>query len=249
MIPRVRSASIALLAVLAVASPCLAGEGMSPGRGAIGGQLGGSFFWADADYSEGAKSRPAFSGHYRYVINPRFRWQIGPGFTWSGYSGSVPMPVPDGNFPQDVTKRTNLTLLLPVSFQLQYLIHTKKWHYHLGAGPGVYRVWIENRRILLVDPESFNKHRGLYAGMTGEVGVERFIKTLPSTSLEASVATHWVFTPSDEVPPATGSPPPQFPSGYNSSLAATEFRIGANYYFDMSRLRRKTTALPPTSRR
>jgi hypothetical protein len=149
------------------------------------------------------------------------------------------MPVPDGNFPQDVTKRTNLTLLLPVSFQLQYLIHTKKWHYHLGAGPGVYRIWIENRRILLVDPVSFAKHQGLYAGATAEVGVERFIKTLPSTSVEACVATHWVFADGDG----------QFPSGYNSSLAATEVRIGANYYFDMSRLRRKTTALPPTSRR
>jgi hypothetical protein len=239
MIPRVRSASIALLVMLAVASPCLAGEGMGPGRGAIGGQLGGSLFWADGDYSEGAKSRPALSGHYRYVINRRLRWQISPGFTWSGYSGSVPMPVPDGNFPQDVTKRTNLTLLLPVSFQLQYLIHTGKWHYHVGAGPGVYRVWIENRRILLVDPMSLAKHRGLYPGMTGEVGVERFLKALPSTSLEACVATHWVFADGDG----------QFPLGYNSFLAATEVRIGANYYFDMSRLRRKTTALPPTSRR
>ena len=90
MIPRVRSAGIALCAVLAVASPCLAAEGMAPGRGAIGGQLGGSSFWADADYSEGSRSRLAFSGHYRYVINSRLRWQVSPGFTWSGYSGTVP---------------------------------------------------------------------------------------------------------------------------------------------------------------
>lgn len=239
MIPSVRSARIALLAVLAVASPCLAGEGMSPGRGAIGGQLGLSRFWADADYSEGASSRPAFSGHFRYVISPRFRWQISPGLTWSGYSSSVAMPVPDGNFPQDVTKNTNLTLLLPMSFELQYLMHTKKWHYHVGAGPGVYRIWIENRRIPLVDPVSFVTHRGLYAGVTGEVGVERFIKTLPSTSVEACVATHWVFAQRDE----------KFPSGYNSFLAATEVRVGANYYFDMSRLARKSTALPQTSSR
>jgi hypothetical protein len=249
MIPRVRSASIALLAVLAVASPCLAGEGMGPGRGAIGGQFGGSFFWADGDYSEGAKSRLAFSGHYRYVMNHRFRWQISPGFTWTGYSGAVPAPVQDVHFPQDVRKRTNLTLLLPTSFELQCLIHTGKWHYHIGAGPGAYRVWIENRRRPLLDPVSFRKHQGLYPGVTGEVGVERFIKTLPSTSVEACVTTHWVFTPSDAVPAAAGKPPPTFPSGYNSFLAVTEIRIGANYYFDMSRLRRKSTALPPTSRR
>lgn len=237
MIPRVRSASIALLVLLAVASPCLAGEGMSPGRGAIGGQLGLSRFWADGDYSEGASSRPAFAGHFRYVLGKRLRWQISPGFTWSGYSSKVLMPVPDGNFPEDKTKNTNLVLLLPMTFELQYLMHTKKWHYHVGAGPGVYRVWIENERIPLVDPVSFKRHMGLYAGVSGEVGVERFIRTLPSTSVEASVATHWVFAQRDD----------QFPSGYNSFLAATEVRVGANYYFDMSRLSKKSTALPGSS--
>jgi hypothetical protein len=237
MIPRVRSAGIALWAVLAVASPCLAGEGMGPGRGAIGGQLGGSRFWADNDYSEGAKTRPALNGHYRYVINRWLRWQISPGFTWAGYSGSLPMPVPDRRFPADVTKDTNLTLLMPMSFELQYLIHAGKWHYHVGAGPGAYRVWIENRRKPLEDPVTFVKHRGLYAGLTAEVGVERFTRALPSTSVEACVATHWVFARRDD----------QFPSGYNSFLGVTELRVGANYYFDMSRLARKSTALPPSS--
>jgi hypothetical protein len=239
MIPHVRSAGMALLAVLAFAPSCLAAGGMGPGRGAIGGQLGGSLFWADGDYSEGAKARLAFSGHYRYVVNNRFRWQVGPGFTWTGYSGSVAMPVPDGHFPQDVSKRTNLTLLLPVSFQLQYLAHTKKWHYHVGAGPGVYRVWIENRRILLLDPVTFEKHQRLHPGVTGEVGVERFLRQLPSTSVEACVTTHWVFADGDG----------KYPTGYNNFLAATEVRVGANYYFDMSRLRGKQIKLPPTSPR
>ena len=239
MIPRVRTAGIALCAVLAAASPCLASEGMAPGRGAIGGLIGGSRFWADADYSEGARARFGFSGHYRYVINHRLRWQISPGFTWTGYSGAVPMPVPDGHYPGDVAKRTNLTLLLPMTFEMQVLLHQGKWHYHVGAGPGVYRVWIENRRIVLIDPVSFVKHRGLYPGVSGEIGVERFLKALPSTSVEACVTTHWVFAQRDQ----------DFPSGYNSFLAATEFRIGANYYFDMSRLKKKKPdALPPSAR-
>jgi len=238
MIPSVRSAGIVLLAVLALAPPCLAGEGMGPGRGAIGGQFGGSRFWADGDYSEGAQSRFAFSGHFRYVINRRFRWQVSPGFTWSGYSGSVAMPVPDGNAPQDVTKENNLALLLPMTFQLQYLFHPGKWHFHLGAGPGVYRVWVENRRIVLIDPVSFVRHRGLHPGVTGEFGVERFLRQLPSTSVEATVATHWVF--SEDLK--------SFPLGYNTHLAATELRIGANYYFDMNRLTRKPEQLPSSAK-
>lgn len=232
MIPKVRSAGIALLAVLAAASPCLAAEGMGRGRGAIGGQIGGSFFWADADYSEGAEPRLAFSGHFRYVMNDWFRWQISPGFTWSGYSSSVPPAVPDGNHPEDTSKQNNLTLLLPISFQLQALLHSGKWHYHLGAGPGFYRVWVENHRAVLIDPVSFVPHQQIHFGMTGEFGVERFVRQLPSTSVEATVATHWVFAQDDEA----------YPSGYNSFLAASELRIGANYYFDMGRLKK-----PPSS--
>jgi len=231
MIPSVRSAGIALFAVLATASPCLAAVGMAPGRGAIGGQIGGSFFWSDADYSEGAQARFAFSGHFRYVVNSRLRWQISPGFTWAGYSSSTPIAVYDGRHPEDTNKSNNLTLLLPVSFQLQYLHHHGKWHYHLGAGPGFYRVWVENHREVLPDPVTLVLHRKIHPGLTGEFGVERFIKQLPSTSVEATTTTHWVFAQDDEA----------FPSGYNSFLAATEIRVGANYYFDMSRLSKSST--------
>lgn len=229
MIPSVRSASIVLFAALAVVSPCLAAEGMGPGRGAIGGQFGGSKFWAEDDYSEGAQSRLAFSGHFRYTVGRHVRWQVSPGFTWTGYSNSVPLVVPDGRFPADVGKHGNLALLLPVTFQLQYLLHVGKWHYHLGAGPGFYRVWVENHRLVLIDPASFVLHRHLHGGFTGEFGVERFLKQLPSTSVEACVATHWVLARRDQ----------DYPTGYNSSIGVTELRIGANYYFDMSRLLRR----------
>ena len=238
MIPRVRSAGIALCAVLAVASPCRAAEGMAPGRGAIGGQIGGSSFWADGDYSEGSKSRFAFSGHFRYVLNNRLRWQISPGFTWTAYSGAVAAPVLDGRYPEDVTKRTYLTLLIPSTFELQYLLHRGRWHSHLGVGPGAYRVSVEDRHNVLLDPVTFVKHIGLYPGVTGEVGVERFIKSMPSTSVEACVATHWVFAENRK----------DFPTGYNSALTVTEVRIGANYYFPMSRLKKKSDQLPPSAR-
>ena len=129
--------------------------------------------------------------------------------------------------------------MLPVSFQIQYLIHTKKWHYHVGAGPGVYRVWVENHRIVLLDQLTFEPHRNLWWGATGEVGVERFIRSLPSTSVEATVTTHVVFAEDDV----------KFPQGYSSKLGATELRIGANYYFDMGRLAgKKPTELPPTGK-
>jgi hypothetical protein len=232
MNPSVRSASIALLAMLAAVSPCLAGVGMAPGRGALGGQIGGSFFWADGDYSEGAQARFAFDGHFRYVMSTHLRWQISAGFTWAGYSASTPIAVPDGRYPGDTNKSNNLTLLLPVSAQLHYVVHTKKWHHHLGAGPGFYRVWVENHREVLPDPATLVLHRKIHPGLTVELGTERFLRQLQSTSIEAKVATHWVFAQDDQ----------DYPTGYNNSLGATELRIGANYYFDMSRVAEKSTA-------
>ena len=98
---------------------------------------------------------------------------------------------------------------------------------------------VENRHNVLIDPVTLVRHIGLYPGVTGEVGVERFLSSMSSTSVEACVATHWVFAQKDE----------DFPSGYNSLLAATEIRIGANYYFDMSRLaKKKPEELPPSAR-
>jgi hypothetical protein len=135
----------------------------------------------------------------------------------------------DGHHPEDTDKSNNLTLLLPMTLQFQYLHHTKKWHYHLGAGGGFYRVWIENHREVLIDPVTYEKHEKIHGGLTGELGAERFVKHLPSTSVEATVVTHWVFAQDDQA----------FPSGYNSFIAVTELKVGANYYFDMSRLKGK----------
>jgi hypothetical protein len=73
MISGLRSASIALLAVLAAAPACLAGTGMEKGRGAIGGQWAARISGAGEDYSLGAQPRLSFSGRFRYVMTPSWR--------------------------------------------------------------------------------------------------------------------------------------------------------------------------------
>jgi hypothetical protein len=65
-------------------------------------------------------------------------------------------------------------------------------------------------------------HRGLYLGASGQIGVERFLKSLPTTSIEVSWDFHWADATRDD----------QFPSGYNSTVIASGFRVGGNYYFD-----------------
>jgi hypothetical protein len=234
MIPRIRWVSLASAALLTVATACLAAEespGYRTGKASVGGQLGGSYFgvvdrlfgqdWF-GDYSEGAWARFAFAATFRYVSSPHFRWQVSPGFTWTGYRTGTEIPFPDLNFPEDTTKDQMLSTLLPVTVQAQYVIRRGWWYYHVGLGPGIYQVEVENHRKTYKDPVTYKLHRGLYAGATFELGAERFLKGLTSTSVEVTLTDHLVFAQRDD----------QFVSGFNSNLMATELRIGVNYYFD-----------------
>jgi hypothetical protein len=242
MIPRIRWVSFALLALLTTAPACLAAEGEPahrPGQGGIGGQLGGSYFGVDrmfgadwfADYSKWAMPRFSFAGQFRYVHSKHLRWQVSPGFTWTAYKTATEIPFPDLNYPDDQLKVKDnmLVLLLPTTAQLQYVVKRGQWLYHAGAGPGVYRVWVENRRIVLKDPSTFRLHRGPYPGGSFEIGAERFLKSITTTSVEFVWVNHLVLAQRDE----------QFPNGYNSNLMATELRVGLNYYFDPLRQKKQ----------
>jgi hypothetical protein len=241
MIPRsIRWVSLAAVALLTVASACLAAEGepsYKPGMGGVGGQFGGSYFGVDrmlggewfADYSHGAMPRFSFAGQFRYVHSRHLRLQVSPGFTWTTYKTSTVLPFTDLNHEDVTVKDDVLTLLAPMSAQVQYVTRRGQWLYHAGVGPGLYRVWIEDRRKVLKDPETMKLHRGLYPGATFELGFERFLRRITTTSVEFSWVNHLVMAQRDE----------QFKSGFNSNLMATEFRIGINYYFDPSKSKAK----------
>jgi hypothetical protein len=206
-------------------------------RGSFGGFIGWGSFLADGDYSHSrsesggydgrdTRSRPGFQATFRYQMSEHFRWQISPGYTWAGYTKDSPLPFTDPNFPADSTKEQVLTQLLPISVQLQYTLFRKGgWVYHAGVGPGVYRVWVQNRRKVLADPVTYVRHSGFYPGMSGEIGAARMLRSLPSVSLEGTIDGHWVFAERDD----------QFPSGFNSYLYAMEAKFGASYHFDTSR--------------
>jgi hypothetical protein len=244
MNPRTIGVSIAAAAMLTAATVCLAQEATPPpaapaatpvppaekagggaGRGSLGGQFGGSTFYTAEDYSRGAQPRLAFAASFRYQMNGWLRWQVSPGFTWAAYDHEEPMPFTDPSFPADLTRDDLLTLVLPMSVQVQLTTQRGAWKYHVGAGPGLYRVWVENRRKVLKDPVTFELHRALHPGLTAQAGVERFLRALPNISVEGTVASHQVFATDDE----------RYPSGFNSSLGAVEVRLGANYHFSLDR--------------
>ena len=129
-------------------------------------------------------------------------------------------------------------MLIPVSAQLQMTWGKRPWLYYLGAGPGIYRIWVEHRRKVLRDPVSLRLHRGTYLGGSAELGVERFLRSLPNTSVEISLTQHYANATRDD----------QFPAGWNSSLGALALRVGGNYYFE-PRLKKEPEKLPKSSRK
>ncbi len=244
MIPRIRWVSFAILGLLTVASACLAAEGepaYKAGKAGVGCQMGGSYFGFDrafgsqwfGDYSDGAMPRFSFAAQFRYVQSPHLRWQVSPGFTWTAYKTGTPIPFTDLRNPTDNSKDQMLTLLVPISAQAQYVVKRGQWLYHAGLGPGLYRVMVENHRKVLQDPNpaSLRLHRGLYWGGTFELGAERFLRAITTTSIEFSWTNHLVLTQRND----------QFPSGFDSNLMAMEWRVGVNYYFDP--LKQKTPAV------
>jgi hypothetical protein len=216
---------VVFVATLTAISACLAADtGFAPGRGSIGGQLGGALIAADADYSEGAAPRFGFAATFRYVMTPSFRWQVSPGYFWNAYANDHAAPFLDPNFPADSVKNEYLTQVIPMSLQLQFAVSRGKWIYHAGAGPGLYRVWVQNRRKVLKDPDTFKLHRGIYPGASAEIGAERFLTALPNVSIQVVADGHIVFAERNE----------QFTSGFNSNLLGVGVRAGANYYFDLA---------------
>lgn len=243
MISRARGAFFVLAAMLLAAPVCFAADadsaaakprsGYAPGRGSVGVQFGGGSFVSGGDYQAGSQfARLAFAAHYRYVISPSLRWQVSPYMTWAAYQSSEPAPFSDPNFPADLTKDQHLAILAGGSGQLQWVAGSDPWRWHVGAGPALYRVWVQNRRKVLKDPVTFRLHQGLYLGAAAEVGVERFLKALPNTSLEFTLGAHTAFAKRDD----------QFPSGYNDSPVVVDARFGAHYYYDFKRKKPDTPA-------
>ena len=230
---RFRRASVVALVFLATAcashaqtADSVATRGPLPGRGGIGGQMGGSYFIAEGPYSDGAQPRLSFIGHFRYVIGRHWGWQVSPYFTWTGYVSRVAAPYPDLNFPAEGTsKEFYITQIVGAAGQLQWITGGPRRRWHLGVGPALYRVVIQNHRKVLKDPVTFELHSGTHLGGTAELGMERFLKKLPNTSIEVTAAVQTAFARSDN----------RFPSGWNGNPMAVELRVGGNYYYEFRR--------------
>jgi hypothetical protein len=206
-------------------------SGALPGRGAIGGQIGSSWIVAGGDYAKGSQPRLTFMGHFRYQSSTHWGWQVSPYFTWNGYVSHADAPYEDLNFPGEGTsKEFYLTQLIGADSQVHWFNTGGRTRWHIGLGPSVYRVVIENHRKVLKDPISLELHSGTHIGGSAEFGYEKFMGKLPNTSIELTAAWHIAFAKSEV----------RWQAGWNDNPQAIEFRIGAHYYYDFRKPKPKS---------
>ena len=230
---RFRLASVVAILLLATASAShalnadsVATQGPLPGRGGIGGQVGSSYILSEGDYSAGAQPRLSFVAQFRYVIGKHWGWQVSPSFTWNGYVSRELAPFTDINFPtRGDSKQFYLTQIVGAAGQLQYFGGHGRQRWHIGAGPALYRVVIQNRRKVIEDPVSHELHSTSHLGASAEFGLERFLKKLPNTSLELTLAGQTAFAKDDI----------KWVSGWNGAPVLAEIRLGGNYYYNFRR--------------
>lgn len=214
-------------------------RGALPGRGGIGGQIGSSYIFGGTDYKGGAQPRFSFIGHFRYQASRTWGWQVSPYFTWNGYVSHALAPYKDLNFPTEGrSKEFYLTQVVGAAGEIQWFHGTGGQRWHLGAGPGIYRVVIENHRKVLKDPLSLELHSSPHLAATAEFGVERFLKKLPNTTIEVTAAMQEAFSRDDK----------KFPSGWNANPMLIELRAGAHYYYDFRRGKPAPKAPPRPAR-
>jgi len=230
---RFRPASVVAMIALATACAGVAFaadttpvKGPAPGRAGIGGQIGSSYIFAGGDYADGAQPRLSFAGHFRYQIDSHWGWQFSPQFTWNGYVSHVDAPyLAENSVGNNFTKQRYITQIAGLGSQLQYFGGDAGTRWHVGFGPAIYRVVVQNNRKVVRDTLSKELVRGAHLGASAEFGIERMNKRLPNTSLEATVALQTVFAGDDT----------KYASGWNGTPMLVEVRIGGHYYYDFRR--------------
>ena len=241
MISRVRLASLAFVLLVSSVTASFAQQsdsttsvhpnGFRPHFGAVGGQLGIADIVAGGDYANGAMPRLCFNGSFRYVASPHWGWQVNPYYSWVGYKTGVSSPIMDPAYPTEITKDHYLTQVMGANAQVMRFFHHGGWLWHIGAGPAVYRVLLEDNRTIIKDPTTFARHRATYMGATAEIGAEHFLKSLSTTSLEWTAGWHAAFAKDDT----------NFPNGFSDTPQVFELRFGGHYYFDLSAPKKSPT--------
>lgn len=207
--------SVAWFAVSAIIAMCFVGPVYAQdlaGKGGIGGSGGFMLVTGDKDLSRNAQPRLLGNIDVRYVSHPWLGFHGSFGRGWNSYSG----------------RNDTLTIVEPVTFGAEYRQVLERWpRYvpHVGAGFGVYSVWVREKLRVTEDPQTLERRHTINPGMNITAGLEYFM----TRSVTVSYDFMWnkIFSKNTK----------DFPSGFGGDYSYVQLVVGVNYYFSMDILK------------
>src|SRR5262245_37647255 len=207
-----------------VALPSVVHAQYAPGKGSLGGSVGVPFILAPGELKRGQEPRVIGKLHFQYVFKPDWRLSLRAGYGWLGFSDEVDAPfiLQAEQANGDTTKGDQLLIYNPFTAVMQYT-HTfnKTWMAFLGAGPGVFRVNIQNDHRTIFDPVTHERYKYGSFGLSGEGGAEYFLSANRNVSFEGLGSLNYLFESNKD----------KFPSGYSGKNIFLDFSFGVNVYF------------------
>ena len=203
-----------------------AGAEILPGKASLGGMVGVPLIMGDDDLKEGASPRLIGEANFQYVFTPSWRLSASFGYGWSGYKDGTPTPYPvrDPDTGDSVNVRDDmLSKFVPIDVTLIRSLKEqgKGWSPFVGAGVGMTRVEIVNKRIKIKDPATFDALASWSPNAHGLVGVEYVLPSNTNVSFDWSA--RWTQLLKDD--------PESFPSGFTGKHSFLSLTFGVNVYF------------------
>jgi len=216
--------ALAALAAGLFAVPSVVQAEEIPGKGSVGGTIGFPIILATGELKQGQMPRLMGKANFQYVINKDWRTSFKFGYGWFGWSDkfNAPFILQAAEAGGDTTKGDQLLILNPFTATMQYTHElSKNWLAWVGAGPGVYRVNIQNDHRTIYDPVTHERFKFGSFGVSGTAGAEYFIPANKNVSLLGSATIDYLFNSNTE----------KYPSGYSGKYMFMDLSIGVNVYF------------------
>jgi hypothetical protein len=192
--------------------------------GSLGATLGVPFILAPGELKWGQKPRIMGKGNFQYVINKSWRTSFKFGYGWNGYSDefNAPFTLQAAEAAGDTSKGDQLVIMNPFTATVHWTHEmSKNWMWYVGAGPGVYRVNIQNDHRTIYDPVTHERFKFGSFGISGTGGMEYFLPSNHNVSLLGTATVDHLFSSFKD----------RFPSGYSGPYTFMDVSIGVNVYF------------------
>ncbi len=217
--------AVAVLAAMAI-FVSNAGAEIRSGKASLGASVGMPFLMGDAELKEGQSPRLMGLANFQYVFTPSWRLSTTFGYGWVGYKDGTPSPYPlyDPDTGDSVTVRDDmLTKLVPVNATIIRALtpQGKGWSPYVGAGAGLTRLEIVNKRLKVKDPATFDPQATWSPNVHALAGVEYVLPSNTNITFDWNARWTQLMKSNDE----------SFPSGFTGKHSYLNIAFGVNVYF------------------